>query len=74
MPKKESVDRVYKRIELVGVSSKGYEDAIASAVRKASSTLKGLRWYEVKEMRGAIQNGRVTEYQVVIVVSFEVQG
>lgn len=74
MPKKESVDRVYKRIELVGVSSKGYEDAIGSAVRKASSTLKGLRWYEVKEMRGAIQNGKVTEYQVVIVVSFEVQG
>ena len=65
--------RVYKRIDLVGVSEKGIEDAIGSAVRRASDTVSDIRWFEVKEMRGAIQNGRVSEYQVVVTVSFEVR-
>ncbi|MCI0414766.1 dodecin family protein [bacterium] len=69
----ESRDRVYKRIDLVGVSSKGFEDAIESAVKRASETLTGLRWFEVTEMRGAIQNDQVNEYQVVVTVSFEVK-
>lgn len=69
----ERGDRVYKRIDLVGVSAKGFEAAIENAVRRASDTLKELRWFEVKEMRGAIQNGRISEYQVVVAVSFEVK-
>lgn len=73
MAKKDKEERVYKRIELIGVSSKGFEDAIEAAVRRASTTISGLRWFEVKETRGAIANGKVTEYQVVLVASFEVQ-
>jgi flavin-binding protein dodecin len=69
----EPRDRVYKRIDLVGVSSTGFEDAIQSAVKRASETLTDLRWFEVKEMRGAVQNGKVNEYQVVVAVSFEVK-
>ena len=65
--------RVYKRIDLVGVSAKGFEDAIGSAVRRASETVSDIRWFEVKEMRGAIVNGNVSEYQVVVTVSFEVR-
>jgi flavin-binding protein dodecin len=65
-------NRVYKRIDLVGVSEKSFEAAIGNAVTKATETLKDLRWFEVQEMRGAIKNGRVTEYQVVLKVSFEV--
>ena len=71
--KSEPKDRVYKRIDLVGVSSKGFEDAIESAVKRASETLTDIRWFEVREMRGAIQNGKVNEYQVVVTVSFEVK-
>jgi len=69
----EPRDRVYKRIDLVGVSSKGFEDAIESAIKRASETLTDIRWFEVIEMRGAIQNGKVNEYQVVVTVSFEVK-
>ena len=72
--KNKTEQRVYKRIELAGVSTKSYEDAIEVAVRRASETLKGLSWYEVKEMRGAIRDGSVAEYQVVVVISFEIQG
>ena len=71
--KSEPKDRVYKRIDLVGVSSKGFEDAIESAIKRASETLTDIRWFEVIEMRGAIQNGKVNEYQVVVTVSFEVK-
>jgi dodecin len=69
----EGRERVYKRIDLVGVSKNGFETAIESAVQRASDTLTDLRWFEVKEMRGAIQNGRITEYQAVVTVSFEVK-
>jgi flavin-binding protein dodecin len=69
----QSRSRVYKKIDLVGVSSEGTERAIESAIAKASETLTDLRWFEVKEIRGAIQGGRVSEYQVVVSVSFEVK-
>ena len=64
--------KVYKRIDLVGVSEESFEAAIGNAVAKASETLNDLRWFEVVEMRGAIQDGKVAEYQVVLKVSFEV--
>jgi flavin-binding protein dodecin len=69
---KKNGSRVYKRIDLVGLSSKGFEDAIQNAVSKANETLQGLTWFEVKELRGAISNGIVREYQAIVTVSFEV--
>ena len=74
MAKKNNQDRVFKRIEVVGMSPKSYEAAIESAVRRASETVHDLHWFEVKEMRGAIRNGKVAEYQVVVVLNFEVRG
>ena len=69
----EEQSRVYKRIDLVGVSGKSFESAIENAIAKASGSLTDLRWFEVVEMRGAIQAGKVTQYQVVLKVSFEVK-
>jgi flavin-binding protein dodecin len=70
--KKQNGSRVYKRIDLVGVSSTGFEDAIQNAVSKANESLQGLSWFEVKELRGAISNGNVNEYQAILTISFEV--
>jgi flavin-binding protein dodecin len=74
MAKKQNQNRsrVYKRIDLVGIGS-STEAAIENAIAKASETVTDLRWFEVKEVRGAIQSGSVSEYQVVITVSFEVK-
>jgi flavin-binding protein dodecin len=69
----QSQSRVYKQIDLVGVSIESTEAAIESAISKASESLTNLRWFEVKEIRGAIQGGHVSEYQVVVAVSFEVK-
>lgn len=67
-------DRIYKKVEVIGISPDGIEDAIQRAVRKASSSLEGLSWFEVGDIRGHIDpQGNVNEYQVVIKVAFMVK-
>jgi flavin-binding protein dodecin len=65
------MSKTYKLIELVGTSTKSYEDAIQNAVTQAAKSLKALSWYEVIQMRGAIIDGKVTEYQVILKVGFK---
>ena len=65
------MSKTYKLIELVGTSTESYEDAIANAIKQASKTLKAVSWYEVVQMRGAVNDGNVTEYQVIIKVCFK---
>ena len=65
-------DHTYKVIELVGSSSDGVQQAIENAVNRASQTLKNLDWFEVKEIRGNIQDGNVAWYQVKLGIGFRV--
>ncbi|WP_459614996.1 dodecin [Bordetella sp. 2513F-2] len=57
-------DHVYKQIELVGSSTVSSDDAIARAIARASETLRNLDWFEVTEVRGHIQDGKVAHWQV----------
>ena len=67
-------DRIYKKVEVIGVSKNGIEGAIQSAVRKAHKTLDKLSWFEVGEIRGHVgDDGAVTEYQVVLKVAFQLK-
>lgn len=61
---------IYKKVEVVGSSPSGIEDAIESAVATASETLEHLEWFEMKEVRGAIMDGKVAHYQVVLKLGF----
>ncbi len=63
-------DKIYKLIEIVGVSSTSIEDAVQTAISRANQSLKNLDWFEVVEARGAIQDGKVSEFQVKIKVGF----
>jgi hypothetical protein len=63
-------DKIYKLIEIVGVSSTSIEDAVQTAISRANQSLKNLDWFEVVEARGAIQNGKVSEFQVKLKVGF----
>ena len=63
-------DNVYKIVEVVGSSPTGIEDAIEKAIARASSTLRDIRWFEVKETRGHVENGRVAHYQVTLRIGF----
>ena len=66
-------DRVYKKIELVGTSTSGIEDAIQNAITTAAQTVKNMDWFEVSEMRGHIAEDRVAHYQVVLKVGFRLE-
>jgi len=67
-------NRVYKKIEVIGVSKVGIEDAIKAAIAKAHKTLERVSWFEVQEIHGHVgDEGQVTEYQVILKVSFELK-
>ena len=65
---------VYKVIDLVGSSPESIEDATNNAVERASQTLKGLRWFEVVETRGVIEDGKIAHWQVMLKVGFTLNG
>jgi flavin-binding protein dodecin len=65
-------DHVYKKIELVGSSPKSVEDAIRNAIETAGETIREMRWFEVVETRGHIENGKIGHYQVTIKVGFTI--
>jgi dodecin len=74
-PQREAAmhDHIYKVIELVGSSETSIEDAINNAVSRAGETLRNLRWFEVAQTRGQIENGKVHFYQVVLKVGFTME-
>ena len=63
-------DRVFKKIEVTGTSSKSVEEAIQNAVAKASNTLHNLSWFEVVEIRGRIEGSSVQQWQVTVKIGF----
>jgi hypothetical protein len=67
-------DHIYRVIELVGTSEESIEDAISSAVSRASKTLRNLRWFEIARTSGHISNGEVAHYQVTLKVGFTMEG
>ena len=66
-------DKVFKKITVVGCSEKGLEQAISTAVEKAAQTVHGLSWFEVAELRGAIRDSKVTEWQATVELAFKVE-
>lgn len=66
-------DATYKSIELVGTSTESFEEAVDSAVRRASETMRDLRWFEVVEHRGHVEDGAVSEWQAKVKVWFHLQ-
>lgn len=64
----------YKKLEVVGSSTTGIEDAINNALSECSKSIKNMEWFEVQETRGHIENNQVAHYQVVIKVGFRIEG
>jgi flavin-binding protein dodecin len=63
-------DHVYKKIELVGSSPSSIEEAVVNALTRAEKTIRNMRWFEVTETRGCIENGKLDHWQVTINVGF----
>ena len=63
-------DHIYKKIELVGSSPDGVEKAVENAIARAAKTVRNMRWFEVTETRGQIEDGKIGHWQVTVLVGF----
>lgn len=66
-------DHIYKKIEVVGSSTTSVEEAIRNAITKAGQSVDSMRWFEVSEMRGDIQDGQIAHYQVTVKIGFRLR-
>lgn len=66
-------DHVYKSIELTGSSRTSSDDAIRTALARASRTVRDMRWFQVLDVRGHVDNGEVAHWQVTLKVGFTLQ-
>lgn len=65
---------VYKKVEVVGSSTKSIEGAIENAIAECSKNLRNIEWFEVQETRGHVVDGKVGHYQVVLKIGFRIEG
>ena len=54
-------------------SPSSIEEAVQNAITKAAESLRNLRWFEVVETRGQIEDGRVAHWQVTVKVGFTLE-
>ncbi len=66
-------DHIYKHIELTGSSTKSIEDAIQNAVARASKTVHNMRWFQILDQRGHIDECKVQHWQVTIKIGFTLE-
>jgi dodecin len=66
-------DSVYKVIDLVGTSQTSISKAIDGAISKAGETVRQMSWFEVVQIRGRIETGKIDSYQVTLKAGFKLE-
>jgi flavin-binding protein dodecin len=66
-------DHTYRVTEIVGSSPEGIDQAVRNGIERASQTLRHLDWFEVTQIRGRIENGRIEHYQVGLKLGFRLE-
>jgi dodecin len=66
-------EHVYKKIEIVGSSPDGMEDAVHNALSRASKTIRNIRWFEVTETRGYVEDSKIAHWQVTLKLGFTLE-
>jgi flavin-binding protein dodecin len=66
-------DHTYKLVELAGSSSKSIEDAVQTAITRASKTLRNIHWFQIVETRGSVAGGKIEHWQVTLKVGFTLE-
>lgn len=61
-----------KVIEIIGISSESFDDAITQALKKASKTIKDITGFEVKRQMASVVNGKIIQYKVNLKLAFPV--
>jgi flavin-binding protein dodecin len=63
-------EHTYRLIEVVGSSPTGIDHAIQDAIADASKTVRNIRWFQVVETRGHVEDGKVAHFQVTLKIGF----
>lgn len=63
-------DHVYKSLELTGSSKTSSDEAIRTAIERASKSIRDIRWFQVTDVRGHVADGAVAHWQVTLKVGF----
>jgi len=63
---------VKKIIELVGGSPKGWDEAVANAVREAAKTVRNITSVRVVEYTAKVQGNKIVEYRALVRIAFNV--
>lgn len=61
---------VYKKIEVVGSSPDSLQGAIESGVAKAADSVHNIRWFELIETRGNVEDGKIAYWQATLKIGF----
>jgi len=64
-------DTTFKKIEIVGTSAESFSKAASNAIEKAANTIHGICWLEVVEQRGAVSDGKISQYQTTVSIGFK---
>ncbi len=67
-------EHAYKHIEITGSSPDSLDQAVRNALRTANKTIHGMRWFEVTDVRGHVDNGDVGHWQVTVKIGFTLDG
>lgn len=65
--------KTYKLVEIVGTSGDSFASAVSNGVQRAAKTLRNMDWFEVTELRGRVEKGKVAQYQVKMKVAFRLE-
>ncbi len=63
----------YKKIQIVGTSPQSFAEAVKAGIEEAAKSVRHMSWFEVVEQRGAIRDGKVSEFQVTVRVGFKIE-
>jgi len=66
-------NNIYKHVELTGTSSTSIEDAVQGAIARAAKTVRNIRWLQITETRGQVENGKVVQWQVTLKAGFTLE-
>jgi flavin-binding protein dodecin len=62
-----------KVIELIGSSSKGWDEAAENAVKEAARTVRNIKGIELKRCSAKVEQDKIVEYRAIVKVAFDVE-
>src|SRR5437867_1149333 len=66
-------DMVFKYLDILGESTKGFEEAVQNAIAETAMTVKDIRWAEISSFKVMVSGDKITEYQALMRVAFKVK-